>query len=196
MNRHAKSNAIWTGIAALMMLYFGWGSSLVGTSENAFYNTTVDIFTWTLRVGGICLVVVSAVCLAGLRVGLLLDALASGITGLSFVLCAAYWLAAGGGFDINDLLILIFGGMFLKSARECWTAYAASAADVQAAAPTNRGWFGVKPLEPPKPPAKPEPPHPASIRPKSIPEGGEPPPGGYLAALAKEDEEPPTASFK
>ena len=39
--------------------------------------------------------------------------------------------------------------------------------------------------------------HPASVRPAALPKDGEPPPPeGYLAALAKEKDEPPTASFE
>ncbi len=195
MNPQAKDNAIWAGVAALLMLYFGWGSGLVGISDDAFYNATVAVFVWMLRIGGICMLVVTGVCLLGLRVGLLLDAGVSGLCGLVLVLCGGYWTLHD-GFGLQDVLYIVFGFMFLGTARSHWVAFTQSGSDAPREGPSRRGLFGIKPLAPPEPPTKPEPPHPASIRPKSLPESGEPPPDGYLAAMAHEDEEPPTASFK
>ena len=195
MNQHAKNNAMWVGIAALLMLYFGWFAGTVGVSDNEFYNTTVDVFNWMLRIGGICLLIVAILCFARARIGLLFDAVISGIVGLIMTLCAAYWLACG-GVVLQYLVYLFFGGLFLNAARGSWIAYAASGPESTVASSGGRGWFGVKPLEPPQPEPEPEPPHPASIRPKSLPDGDEPPPDGYLASLAKEDDEPPTASYE
>jgi hypothetical protein len=207
MNQQAKDNAVWAGIAALLMLVYGWRYGTVGISDSGFYNTTVAVFNWMLRIGGIGMAGVAIICFAGLRVGLLIDVLVSGICGLIMVACAGYWLLSG-GFGFNDLLFLAFGGMFLNAARGCWSAYAASGPAAVGGASAvggpaagggpsaGRGWLGVKPLQPPKPPSPPEPPHPASVRPKTLPEDGQPPPEGYLAALAKEDDEPPTAAHK
>ncbi len=206
MNQQAKDNAVWAGIAALLMLLYGWMYGTVGISDSDFYNTTVAIFNWMLRIGGIGMAGVAIICLVGLRIGLLIDVFVSGICGLIMVACAGYWLLSG-GFGLNDLLYLAFGGMFLNAARGCWSAYTASGpAAVGGAAgggavaggrpSAGRGWLGVKPLEPPKSPSPAESAHPASVRPKSFPKDGQPPPEGYLAALAKEEDEPPTAAHK
>ncbi|MBN2559665.1 MAG: hypothetical protein JXQ75_01875 [Phycisphaerae bacterium] len=198
MSQDAKDNATWAGIAGLLMLVYGWGMGLAGTSDDDFYNTTVAVFDWMLKIGGLCMVVVAVVCFAGQRTGLLIDVLVSGTCGLIMVLCGIYWLL-NDGLYIRYMLYIVFGGMFLKAARDCWLSYFASGAVPTGDAATNgaggRGWLGVKPLEPPKPPNPPkaEAPHPASIRPKSLPKDGEPPPEGYLAALAKEEDEPPAA---
>jgi hypothetical protein len=201
MNRDAKDNAMWAGIAALLMLVYGWGFAAKGISDNEFYNVTVAIFYWMLRIGGIAMVVVTVVCALGRPFGLLLDTFVSGICGLIMVACPAYWLLAEGLF-INYLMYLVFGVLFLGAARGCWQAYRLAGRPVGSAPPPAppaappRKWLGIETLEPPKPPPKAEPPHPASIRPMSLGEGDQPPPEGYLAALAKEDEQPPTASYK
>jgi hypothetical protein len=196
MNRKAKDNALWIGIVAVLMLYFGWGVGLVGISDNAFYNTTVDIFYWMLKIGGICLLAAAILCFAGLRIGLLLDAVVSAVCGLIMVSCSAYWLIDE-GVNLQYVLYVLFGVMFLNAARRSWSSYTATGPGQPDEPSGGQGWLGVKPLEPPKAPAPPEPPHPASIHPQSLPKDGEPPPpDGYLAALADEEDEPPTASFK
>lgn len=204
MNRDAKDNAVWTGIAAVLMLAYGWGIGLRGTSDSEFHNATVAVFTWMLRTGGIALAAVTVVCALGWRVGLLFDAIVSGICGLIMAACAIYWLTTR-GFGLHYLLYLLFGGLFLSAARGCWRAYWLAARPAMSKPPPAppaappRKWLGIETLEPPRPltpPPKAEPPHPASIRPKSLGEGNQPPPEGYLAALAKEDEQPPTASYE
>lgn len=186
MNHPARQNALWAGIGAMLMLYYGWRVGFQGTTSSDFYNATVEFFDWMLKIGGACLAVVAVLCFAGRRVGLLLDVFVSGICGTVMVLCALYWLGYGlmhgSGVDLQDLLFLIFGGMFVSAARGCWTAYRASAA---------AGRRQTIPTTVPSPPI-----HPASVRPVSLPEGDEPPPDGYLAALANEKDEPPRASFE
>ncbi len=189
MNQHARNNAVWAGIAAVLMLFFGWGRGLVGMTDDDFYNTTVAVFEWMLKVGGFALLVVAGMCFAGLRAGLLVDVFVSGIVGLIMVLCSIYWLGhgvTGGGFDIQDIMFLVFGFMFLNAARGCWVSYQATGGPRRPA-----------PLVPSIAPRAPEPIHPASLHPDSLPKDGEPPPpDGYLAALAKEKDEPPRASFE
>ncbi len=189
MNHPARQNALWAGIGAMLMLYYGWRVGLQGTTPSNFYNTTVDVFDWMLKFGGIGLAIVAVLCFVGQRVGLLLDVFVSGICGTIMILCAVYWLGYGlmhgSGVDLQDLLFLIFGGMFVSSARGCWTAYRTSAAA------GGRQAVQTTVLSPPVAPV-----HPASVRPVSLSEDGKPPPEGYLAALAKEKDEPPRASFE
>jgi hypothetical protein len=212
-NPHAVTNAAYAGIAALMMLFFGWFYGLSGISSNAFYNLTVDVFTWTLRIGGLAMLAVAIVCYTGQTVGLLLDAIVSGLCGAIIFGCGAYWLIdglQGGGISINYLLYVIFGGMFLNSARANWQHWAASARpsdgfnasppavpldqSTRTALPRRLRARGDSPK--PEPPNQPEPVHPASVRPESLTDETGPPPGGYLAALAREKEKPPQADYE
>ena len=203
-NEHASQNAAYAAIAALCMLGFGWFNKLSGISSDKFYNTTVELFSWTLRIGGFAMLAVAVLCFASLRVGLLVDVFVSGICGAIIAGCALYWLVhgfAGGGFDPWDLLYLIFGGMFLNAAKSCWISYTATAPPTAPGGDEQRAPQVVPvhskskavPAETPQPE---EPVHPASIRPTSMDANDDPPPGGYLAALAREQDKPPQADFE
>ncbi len=197
MNEQAKGNAPWTALAALLMLYYGWAVGTIGISDSDFYNTVVDVFNWMLRVGGVCLLLVAMICFAGLRIGLLLDALVSGICGLVIIFCAVVYIKFD-GLDLYYLLYVLFGGLFVNAARNAGASFLRTAPGATGQGSTGKqGWFGAKSSDAPTTAQPAEPPHPASIRPDSLPKDGEPPPpDGYLAALSKEDEEPPTASFE
>lgn len=207
MNQDAKDNAAWTGFAALLMLAYGYLATgwSYPAGATAFYLFTLSLFDWMLKIGGICLLATAVVCMFGLRLGLLLDTIVSGVCGLIMILCAGTWTLSG-GFGLFAALCLIFGGIYINAARGALASYLASAsqgalpatAPAGEPAPAPRRWFGSPTPPPPAkpPPPKAEAPHPATVRPKSLSADGAPPPEGYLAALAKEDEEPPNASYK
>lgn len=172
MNPHAKKNTLYTAITAILMIWCGWFTVFEDT-------TSVTLFVWTLRLGGIGMVAVALLCFMGMNAGLLMDAIISGLCGVIMVLCGLDWLRHD-GFKLFDFIIVVFGVMFVRAAWTSWTLVGASAAQEADA----------------KPPP-PEPVHPASLHPDSLPKDGEPsPPNGYLAALADEKQEPPTASYE
>lgn len=201
----ARQNALQAGVTALLMLIFGWAYATKGISSSAFYNTTVDVFYWSLRIGGIAMAIAAAFCAAEIRVGLLIEAIVSAVCGMLMALIAVYWMIDAGGFDLQYLLYVIFGGMFISAAASAMRSYrilGMQGGHIPAAsAERTGGVFGVpggggqRPLHKAAPVA--EAVHPASVRPASLPKESEPPPPeGYLAALAKEKDEPPTASFE
>lgn len=182
MNEQARQNAFRAGIAALVMIYYGWFTGwLIPADASAFYEQLIVVFDWTLKLGGIAFGLTCLLCLAGLRAGLLLDVFVSGICGIVLVVCPAYWLFHD-GIDLQNILYLIVGLFFIGSARHSWTAFAET--------------FRTDPKPPlattAQPVARePEPVHPASIHPAALPGEDEPPPEeGYLAALSKEPDEP------
>jgi len=190
-NPHARHNALYSAIAALFMILYGWGAGGIGhgPEDQTFLNTTIDIFNWTLKIGGLLLAVVAMVSFAGMTVGLLLDFIVAGACGVVMVVCSGYWLLRWlqhrdqYAFDFTDGLIFIFGLMFLRAALGSWSLFTRSEPDTTRPERTA--------------PTEPEPPHPASIRPRSLPgEDEPPPPEGYLSALAKDEDEPPAASHK
>lgn len=202
MNQHAKQNAFSVGIAAMVMMVYGFvvGGFGMAPDLGPFYETTIHVFNWMLKIGGVALAVIALLSLVGWRPALLCDFLISGMCGIIMASCGVYWTVQEKGFDIQNLLILVFGVMFVRSAMVSWSLFESGGSTVGAGdAPTGGGWFGRKSPsgQEPQKPAPPEPIHPASIHPSSLPEEGEAPPAeGYLAALSKEDEEPPTASFE
>lgn len=186
MENPSRQAASYTAFSGLMMLLYGaylfsTGFSAV-SSAPAIYSAAIAVFKWTLLVGGLLLLVTAAVCAVGHRAGLMLDAVISGASGALLIGCAGIWFAKGKGFDPQDAVVLIFGFILVREAIGSWKIHGATAT-------TNES-------RPAPPPPAPEPVHPASIRPDSIPEGDEPPAEGYLAALAKDKQEPPSASYE
>jgi|GEM_PF-1358780 len=202
MDQRAKQNAFSVGIAAMVMLIYGFAFGGFGVAPDLgpFYETTIHVFNGMLKIGGVALAIVAVLSLAGLRVALLCDFLISGMCGIIMAACGVYWTVQERSFDIQNLMILVFGVMFVRSALVSWSLFGTGeAAAGEGGTPTGGGWFGRKsaPTQEPQEPVAPEPIHPASVHPSSLPgEGEAPPEEGYLAALSKEDEEPPTASFE
>ncbi len=184
-------NAIWAGIPAILMIGYGWGSGgwAIPADAGALYEAFVDLVDWTLKIGGICLGGVTIVYLSGRRVGLLLEALVAGVCGIVFVVCPLYW-TLNDGLGLQYMLFIVFGGLFINAARGCWVSYRGSAAP-----PAFAGTGGAPNAAGPAPASTPA--HPASVHPETLPKEGEPEPEeGYLAALSKEIEEPPGASYE
>lgn len=180
MHQNARQSAYQSAFAAALMLFYGWYIGWTGISSDDTYNLAVEVFKWNLKLGGAAMLVVAIVCFLGQRIGLLLDCLVSGACGIIMAACALIWLTRGRGFDIQDAIVLAFGFVFVRAAWVSWTLFAGPQTSTTVAAP----------------PA-PEPIHPASIHPESLPmEHEPPPPDGFLAAMAKEKDEPPTASYE
>lgn len=181
-SRFARGNAAYAAIAAALLLYYGFGLPMKGISDSAMYNLSVDVATWTMKIGGIGMALVVLGSLIGRPEALLADAVLSGLIGLSFVLTGVVRFVWG---NTQGLLFLIFGLMFVSAARTCWRVYRGTVYDD----------FGFRSQAAPPPDARPV--HPASIHPEVLPKDGEPPPPeGYLAALAREKKEPGKAEYE
>lgn len=195
MSRLAKENAGWAALVAVVMLvYASWGT--ISTSSNPTYSAAVKVFDWMLWLGGGAFLVVAIIGFFGLRLSLLLSVMACAACGLILAACSVCWIALGSGVDLFDLLALIMGCLLLKSAHTAWSWYRTEVGGGHGMPPAEGGatpvkrWFRRREVVPPAP-SPPEPPHPASIRPSGLPDDGSPPPEGYLAALAREDDPPP-----
>lgn len=182
--RHTAAQALFAG---LLMCLYGWFMTAKGVSSSAAYNGIVDVFYWMLRIGGILMLIGGALCYGGMRIGVLVDAITAGVCGAIMLLYGVAGPLTGVKMGINNVLALIFGVLFLSAARGSSMLYLASVGST-AKRPIVRP-VNASPVV--------EPIHPASVRPPGLPGAGDPPPAdGYLAALAREDEEPPTASFE
>ena len=191
MYEPARRNAAYTLIVGLVLLLYAWMSNPVYSTElGSFYNATIDVFFWTLKIGGGAFVLIALLGFAGLRVAVLLDAFVSAVSGLVMLLCGAHWIKET-GFDLPRLLFVFFGVMFLRAAIGSISSFKGgeSIAPIAAGAAEPQAQAGGAPAD--------EPAHPASEHPESLPAEGEPPPpDGYLAALSKDKTEPPDAAFK
>ena len=180
---------------AFIMLIVGFGFALKGISSNQTYNAAVATTTWAMRIGGLGLAVVAVVCYAEQRIGFLLDAIIGMGSGVLIFVASAMCIVLGRGFDIQDLMFCLIGLLAAGAARNSWGLYRSTA--LHSAGGSTGGWLGgssSKQAAAASPPP-PEPVHPASIRPASL-ASDTPPPGGYLAALAREKEKPDRAEFE
>ncbi|HVP12367.1 MAG TPA: proline-rich domain-containing protein [Phycisphaerae bacterium] len=190
MYEAARRNAAYTLIVGCVLLVYGWMSSPIHYDElGPFYNTSVEVFFWILRLGGLAFVLIAVLAFMGLRLALFLDAAVSMICGLFMVLCGGYWIKET-GLDLSRILYVVFGVMFLRASMSSLALFRGQAP----AGPETPGGTEARPH--PGDAASEEPPHPASVHPDSLPKDGQPPPEGYLAALSKDKTEPPDAAFK
>lgn len=183
MNRHAKENAGMAGFAGLVLIIYGFGFGGIGvyTDHGAFYEFLIRLYNWTIRYGGFALLAAAGVCFTGLRIGLLIDAVVSGLIGGILVLCVGGWFFYERSFDVTNIVVVLIALMLLRSAYANFLLWNASA--------------GERPPSRPAPsPSEAPPIHIASgVLPK---EGEPPPPEGYLAALAREKEESSKANYE
>ncbi len=136
--RQMRQTAVSALIAACLMLFFGFGWNLTGISGNAAYDLSVAAFGWTLRIGGVAMLVSAALCGARLAWSLAADALFSALIGLLLVLTGLVWLAAG---DWQGLLSGVFGVLFVNAARQSWAGHRevlAGRPDATATGPAGR----------------------------------------------------------
>jgi len=178
----ARAN-VWHALlpAGIMLVYgFVYYSDVSGTSNSEIYNRAVTVFGATLKIGGVLMVAVTAACAIGMPAALLLDAIVSVGCGGTFAACGLIWLITVG--DLQGILLLVFGIIFLASGWSSWNLYAIG---------------GVADARDPAAEADEPPPHPASLPSDALPRPDEtPPPDGYLAALSREKTDPPRAEHE
>ncbi len=194
-SQSAQDNAVWAALIAAVMLAYAYLMGTRGISSSSIFNAAVLVFNWTLWLGGFAFLLVAAIGFCGFRGSLLISSVVSAICGLAFVGSNLCRLALGSPRVLNYWIALVFGCLLLKSAHTAWSWYRADAAGAgdrsrsEADADSARHWLRRRQV-PSSPPSN-EPPHPASFRPTGLPADGSPPPGGYLAALAREEDPPP-----
>jgi hypothetical protein len=126
--REAMSSVAGSALfAAALMLLFGlwlWDSITTSADAAPTYRVAVAAFQWVLLLGGIAMLISAALCWIGWRNALALDTVLTGLVGLALLIDglvqAGYELGLGYGFDINSGLMVIFGGLFIASARRSW----------------------------------------------------------------------------
>lgn len=194
MNEQLRQVGHSAAFSALIMLLVGFWIVFEGDKSKPAYDVAVAASTWSMRLGGFGLGVTAVVCYAGRRVGLLLDAIIGIGAGALIVVSSITCMVLVAGFSIHRIVFCLIGLSAAGAARNSWALFRTGANGFDSDGGSS--WFGgatKRKLTPP-PPA-PEPLHPASIRPASL-SSESPPPGGYLAALAREDERPDRADHE
>jgi hypothetical protein len=122
--RHVvRGTAFWSALCGALMLFYGVGQ-WISFSDSAVFGAALQVWVWTLRIGGATMLLVAALCLVGLPIALLLDAMACcliaillGVTGLLFVVTS-------GVHEVNGWLSMIFAAVFVNAGWRSWQAFA------------------------------------------------------------------------
>jgi len=177
-------------VAGVLMILVGFWMGLQGVSQSEVYNTSVTAFVWLMRVGGISMLLVALLAFVGWERVLALDAVLATVIGAGMALVALLWLANSD--LINGVLILVFGGLFVRSGTQSWQAFRSlgltssepvppqAPAEPEADVPTTRPWLRR---------------HKRDTRADEeervrMPEPDESTPEGFLADLGKSDDRP------
>lgn len=124
MRAAMRSHAASAAIGAALLLYFGFMRLNFSTGAGLF-EISANVFVLTLRIGGTALAGLALLLWAGWRPALLLDGLVSMPVGVLMVLCGAGMMVGGGGFNLNNVIILFCGAMFVSAGRHSLQMYRA-----------------------------------------------------------------------
>lgn len=124
--------AFGAAIGAALMLYVGFGMNLSGISDSALYNGSVAAFTWTMKIGGALMGLSALLLYLGWEPSLFFDAILTGVVGVVLIGSGGVWMLHQ---DMQGILSLIFGAMFLVSARRSWLLYIAASPAGSVASP-------------------------------------------------------------
>jgi hypothetical protein len=113
-----RSVAFSAFFAGVLMVLVGFWLGLEGTSKSGTYNTSVTVFNWLMRIGGIAMLIVAAMAYLNWRPILAFDAAAAVVIGGMMVLVSLLWIANND--LIQGVVVLFFGGMFVKSGIQSW----------------------------------------------------------------------------
>jgi hypothetical protein len=119
----ARMNAGSAFFGAAIMLFFGffWLRDVRGVAVDApVYNGSVLVVVRTFQIGGLALLAVAGLCMAGWRYGLVADALTEALIGTTFLVTGGIWL---GHSDNMGALLMLFACMGFYSAWGSWTSY-------------------------------------------------------------------------
>jgi hypothetical protein len=108
-------------VAGVLMLVVGFMLGLAGISDSAVYNNSVTVFNWTMRCGGIAMFAIAVLAFLGWRPILAIDTVIAVGAGLLMMGAALIWLISGD--FVNGVLILLFGGMFVRSGLSSWALF-------------------------------------------------------------------------
>jgi hypothetical protein len=140
-----RYNAWSAGIAAALMLYFGFIGSFSIPEKGLPYTLACRAFVYTLQGGGVLMALAAVLCLVGIWQTLYFDAFVSALIGIALVLSAVVQVVYG---DFIAVLYGVFGIMFVRSAiRNYGDAGEISALESDGA---RRAWQD----EPPPPPER------------------------------------------
>jgi hypothetical protein len=117
-----RRSAVWTVVAASIMLVYGFFH--FAEPSELLADTRAAVGWWgmlyTLRVGGVLLLLSAVACLIGWPFALLLDAVVTAVAGVCLALSGVLLLSL---HTIESYLLIAFGALFVHSAFKSWREY-------------------------------------------------------------------------
>ncbi|HNQ23723.1 MAG TPA: hypothetical protein PKK06_11570 [Phycisphaerae bacterium] len=120
MVRAVRQTAGPAAIAAACLLIFGYYVS--GAFGSSLFLVAHSIMLWTLRIGGVAMVISAAWCWWGRPSALLFDGVAAIVIGMLLLVSAALMIVAG-AMGLAQALYLVFGYLFVSSGARSWRTY-------------------------------------------------------------------------
>ena len=170
-----RSVAFSAFVAGVLMVLVGFWLGLEGLSKSNVYNASVTVFNWLMRIGGIAMLIVAAMAYLNWRPILAFDAAAAVVIGGMMVLISLVWIMNND--LIQGVVILFFGGMFVKAGIQSWLMFRGTPARSADTPPARE--------EEPKAPSPGRLPSKHRVTP---PKPGEPEPEGFLADIGRSKE--------
>lgn len=179
-----RSQAVWALIAAITLLYFGF--TFKPADEDS---TALQILIWTLKCGGVAMVLSALLLATGTTVALLADGVFSMLIGLGLGLAAALWLSETRSLELRVILEFVFGYLFFTSGLRSFRAFTRLGAP-----PDTEDAGTARPASQPGPASQSRPAHPPAeaFGTKSPADVQTPAPEGYLASFADKDDDNPS----
>lgn len=145
-----RSNVPSAMIAALSLALFGFVIKFVIPVVTDMFTLGDAIFGYTMRIGGVAMFLAAAACLTGRPAALVFDAVMSFLIGIGLIVSSVLMISGAGGAGINQILYLIFGGMFVSVGVRNGRLYGSLTAGLATLPPTNASpaWTDV-PAAPP-----------------------------------------------
>ncbi len=114
--RRVRSTALWAGLAAVIMLFFGYRGDWELPEANPM-RTGAMIFVYTLKIGGWVMAVEALWLLTGARAALFCDGAVTMLIGL--LLVAGGLMMTPGNIG-QAVLFILFGLLFIHSGLRSW----------------------------------------------------------------------------
>jgi hypothetical protein len=143
-----RSQALSAGIAAALLLYFGFTS--------IWFSAAVTL-EFTLKVGGIAMAVSTVLLITGIPFALLFDGVAAMVIGAGLALSGIRWCVDIQRIDFQGLLNFVFAAIFASSGWRNYQSYRTVMSATTGSGGENHG-YAERPEESPYQQAPPPPP--------------------------------------
>jgi hypothetical protein len=194
-----KRNASQILLPAIVVLVLGWVYLVPPEDPDLLSDYVLVALVWTLRIGGIALLGVAAICWTGAPIGPLLDAILSSWFAIVLAATTACFIAHDAS-DLRAYVFAIFAAVYARAALTLWREYpvlsrVAATQPEDPVAPSEESSPPEFPHHRPEPAGEPR--EGRSHTPTSTGSGVQPPeheapPDGFLADFADDKKGPPT----